>query len=418
MAKSMTIRNGRGSHRHNVRDYIEMPEHIDVSLSHMNETLVDVPLWQFYRDTFQPAIDEYNAQQKRADRKIPDAMQYLKDIQAETGDKARKPYYETFVQIGDRNDTGITDCETEKTVLKKFIKEWDKRNPHMKMIGAYIHADESNGTIHAHIDWVPVADDYQRGMRVQNGLKRALKQQGFEGTSKKFNAYLGWQESERNALERIALQHGIERKETKRDHSDWRDKETYIAEQKLKEQLDRIALVADVQSVEPKKPFLRKDKVLVDEIDFGLVKSAALAAPALKNEVQDLRDIVRDQRNDMEHQKAVEDYLRRQLELERQEHRRQQWINELTKQREADYERMLQFYENHMGMDMFNDDGSPKSLLQVAFEATVYLTTGERILTERQKEYLQSAEEQYKKLTEEKVLKQKLQRKKNKSRER
>lgn len=418
MAKSMTIRNGRGSHRHNVRDYVDIPEHIDSQLTQYNETLVDVPLWQFYRDTFQPAIDEYNAHQKRADRKLPDAMQYLKDIQSETGDKARKPYYETFVQIGDRNDTGITDCETEKTVLKKFIKEWDKRNPHMKMIGAYIHVDEPNGTIHAHIDWVPVGTDYQRGMKLQNGLKRALKQQGFEGTSKKFNAYLGWQESERNALERIALQHGIERKETKQEHSDWRDKETYIAEQKLKEQLDRIALVADVQSVEPKKPFLRKDKVLVDEIDFGLVKSAALAAPALKNEVQDLRDIVRDQRNDMEHQKAVEDYLRRQLELERQEHRRQQWINELTKQREADYERMLQFYENHMGMDMFNDDGSPKSLLQVAFEATVYLTTGERILTERQKEYLQSAEERYKKLTEEKVLKQKLQRKKNKSRER
>lgn len=240
MQKSMTVRNGRGSHRHNVRDYKQMPEHIDPVLSGENEILVDIPLWKAYNDIFQNAIDEYNGRQKRADRKLPNAQEYLKEIKAETGDMARKPYYETFIQIGDRNDTGITDCETEKIVLKKFIKEWDKRNPYMKMIGAYIHADEFNGTLHAHIDWIPIGTNYQRGMRIQNGLKRALKQQGFEGKSRKFNAYLGWQESERAALTAIAKEYGIERKETKEEHRDWMDKETYIQREQLKDVLTAL----------------------------------------------------------------------------------------------------------------------------------------------------------------------------------
>lgn len=319
MAKTMTIRNGRGSHRHNVRDYAKMPEHIDPKLSGANETLVDVPLWQAYRDIFQPAIDEYNARQKRADRQLPDAMAYLKGIQAETGDKARKPYYETFVQIGNRNDTGITDCDTERLVLKKFIQGWEKRNPHMKMIGAYIHADEFNGTLHAHIDWIPVGTDYQRGMSVQNGLKRALKQQGFEGTSKKFNAYLGWQESERNALAKIAREHGIERSETKEEHHEWMDKETYIAEQKLKEQLDRIAAIIDVQSVEPKKSLLRKNKVVLDKFDFEHVKNAALAAPGLQSKVVELKETVTKQQDNINRLQVTEDFLRNKLQRERDE---------------------------------------------------------------------------------------------------
>lgn len=319
MQKSMTVRNGRGSHRHNVRDYKQMPEHIDPKLTPLNETLVDVPLWQFYKDTFQPVIDEYNARQKRADRKLPNAMKYLKEIQAEIGDKARKPYYETFVQIGDKNDTGILNCEDEKAILRKFIKDWEKRNSYLKVIGAYIHVDEVNGTVHAHIDWVPVATGYQRGMRTQNGLKRALKLQGFEGTSKKFNAYLGWQESERAALAEIAKQYGIERKETKEEHHDWLDKETYIAEQKLKEQLDRIAVVAEINDMKPKKRFLSKDKLVVKDIDFNLVRNAALAAPGLQNRVVELSDTVRKQSDDISRMQVTEDFLRNKLQRERDE---------------------------------------------------------------------------------------------------
>lgn len=259
--KSATVRNGQGSRRHNVRDYKEMPKHIDPELSKNNETLVDIPLWKAYEQIFGDVIREYNEKQTRADRKYEGgSMAYLKSIQAETGEKARKAYYETFVQIGDRKDTGLHDCELERKALRKFMAEFQMRNPNLKVIGAYIHADETNGTLHGHIDWIPVASGYKRGFEIQNGLKRALGEMGFEGKSKKFNAYLGWQESERKALREICKGLGIETKQTKGEGRAWSDKETFIAKEQAKE--------AKREAVELKRMLLpyQEMKVASDEV--------------------------------------------------------------------------------------------------------------------------------------------------------
>ncbi len=235
MAKSVTLRNGAGSRRHNIRDYKEMPDHIDPARTKDNVVLVDKPLWQAYNELFGKTIEDYNAKQTRADRKYEGGAQaYLNEIKREKGDMARKPFYETFVQIGDRKDTGL-DSDKERAALLDFMKGFQERNPNLRVIGAYLHADEPDGTIHGHIDWVPVATGYKRGFELQNGLKRALAEQGFTGTSKKFNAYLGWQESEREALREICRQHGIEPAQSKGEGREWVDKERYIAEQQAQE---------------------------------------------------------------------------------------------------------------------------------------------------------------------------------------
>lgn len=235
MPKSVTLRNGAGSRRHNIRDYKEIPDHIDPARTKDNVVLVDKPLWQAYNEIFGKTIEDYNAKQTRADRKYEGGAQaYLNEIKREKGDMARKPFYETFVQIGDRKDTGL-DSDKEREALLDFMKGFQERNPNLRVIGAYLHADEPNGTIHGHIDWVPVATGYKRGFEVQNGLKRALAEQGFTGTSKKFNAYLGWQESEREALREICRQHGIEPAMSKGEGREWVDKERYIAEQQAQE---------------------------------------------------------------------------------------------------------------------------------------------------------------------------------------
>ena len=52
-------------------------------------------------------------------------------------------------------------------------------------------------------------------------------------------------------------------------------------------------------------------------------------------------------------------------------------------------QRMADYYEwaaDHVGIDLLNDDGTRKNTLQLAFECIVYATTGEQILTERQRE--------------------------------
>ena len=195
MPKTISFHNGTTwSRGHNIRDerYTSKQEHIDSSLTEQNVIVRDIPVRQAYAEIFDKSVEEYNAKQKRSDRKIDC---YYDKIKA---DKRKHLVYECIVQIGDRDDTGHT-AEPEKQALKKFAEEWDKRNPNLRLIGAYIHCDEPDGTVHMHMDYIPVAE-CTRGMRLQNSLDRALCQQGFHSENIHQTAQIAWQDKEREAL--------------------------------------------------------------------------------------------------------------------------------------------------------------------------------------------------------------------------
>lgn len=195
MPKTISFHNGTTwSRGHNIRDerYTSKQEHIDSTLSEKNIIVRDVPVRQAYADIFQQAVEEYNAKQKRSDRCIADYYEKIKQ------DKKKYPVYECIVQIGDRSDTGNT-AEPEKQALLRFAEEWDSRNPNLRLIGAYIHCDEPDGTVHMHLDYIPVAE-CNRGMKIQNSLDRALQQQGFKSENIHQTAQIEWQDREREAL--------------------------------------------------------------------------------------------------------------------------------------------------------------------------------------------------------------------------
>ena len=50
---------------------------------------------------------------------------------------------------------------------------WAERNPNLHLIGAYIHCDEPDGTVHLHCDYIPVAE-CSRGMSIQNSLDKEV----------------------------------------------------------------------------------------------------------------------------------------------------------------------------------------------------------------------------------------------------
>ena len=205
MPKTISFHNGTTwSRGHNIRDerYTDKQEHIDKALSDQNVTVRDVPVRQAYAEIFGQAVEEYNAKQKRSDRRITDYYDKMKQ------DKRKNPVYECIVQIGDRNDTGNA-AELEKQALIRFAEEWDKRNPNLRLIGAYIHCDEPDGTVHLHVDYIPVAE-CSRGMRLQNSLDRALQQQGFHSENIHKTAQIAWQDSEREALCVICRELGID----------------------------------------------------------------------------------------------------------------------------------------------------------------------------------------------------------------
>lgn len=195
MPKTISFHNGtHWSRGHNIRDekYTAKQEHIDQSLKNKNITLKDIPVRQAYNEIFGIAVQEYNLKQKRTDRKIND---YYEKIKA---DKRKHLVYECIVQIGDKSDTGYN-SEIEKKALIKFANEWNKRNPHLYLIGAYVHCDETEGTVHMHLDYIPVAQ-CNRGMSIQNSFDRALQQQGFKSENIHQTAQIAWQDSEREAL--------------------------------------------------------------------------------------------------------------------------------------------------------------------------------------------------------------------------
>lgn len=342
MPKTISFHNGTvWSRGHNIRDerYVGKQEHIDKTLTEQNVTIRDVPVRQAYAKIFGKAVEEYNAKQKRSDRRIMDYYDKIKH------DKRKHPVYECIVQIGDRFDTGHI-AKLEKQALQRFAEEWDKRNPNLRLIGAYIHCDESDGTVHMHVDYIPVAE-CTRGMKLQNSLDRALQQQGFLSTNIHQTAQIAWQDSEREALCIICRDLGIDvqrnqgigqgRKSlTPQEYKRAKEKQKTQIENELKPLMDELDKyrILDVSTrffdIEKKKvPFSKKVTVSVEDIEQ--LEEQAKAYRVNRQEVYTLR--VR---------KAALDERERQLdEREQQLDEKGKYLNERLDQLEEN-QRVLQ----------------------------------------------------------------------------
>ena len=241
MGKTISTHNGSVANReHNIRNprATDKQEHIDKSLKGQNEILHDEKPREAYRRIFGEALADYNAKQSRPERQIRDYFAHV------SKDAKKHPVYEMIVQIGDRNDTGI-DAPVERECLKEFYAGWKERNPNLECIGAYLHADEAEGTLHMHIDYVPVATGYKKGMAVQNGLVKALEQQGFEKDGAK-TAQIQWEARENAALEAICERHGIEVVHPMVEKREHLDTEVYKAKAALEEAQADIEVARDV----------------------------------------------------------------------------------------------------------------------------------------------------------------------------
>ncbi|MCM1167472.1 MAG: plasmid recombination protein, partial [Ruminococcus sp.] len=171
MKKTISIRIGKGSISHNNRKFVA--KNIDEKRVKDNVVLCNVALKETYDDLFGAALTEYNAKQKRKDRRIENYLDHI-----ENG-KQEKPFYELIFQIGNKDDTpcGSADAQTAVEVLQEYYKGFVERNSHIRVFNAVIHLDEA--TPHLHVDFVPFATEQKRGLSTRNSLSGALEQQGF-----------------------------------------------------------------------------------------------------------------------------------------------------------------------------------------------------------------------------------------------
>jgi hypothetical protein len=347
---------GKGSQLHNRREYEKIgkpiPDNIDVSKSSENIILVDKDIKQAYREIFGEALEQYNAKQKRADRKIEDYCDHIK--KSKNGEKL---FYEDVVQWGSKEDFQKPETrERAKEALVKYVEGFEERNPNLKLIGAYIHMDEASP--HLHLDYVPVATGYSRGLETRNSLDKAMKQMGFqpESESRKNNATKLWKENERAVFGQICRGLGLEvEPECKSERKSLTVDEYKEARDEMIGEIEqeKEAIIAEVEP-------LRKLKTGIDEIDttgkklpFGVVaikekdleavKEQAKAYTANRDEIGELRQrsaavSQREQRADQRERqldnKANE--LAKQQQQLQQMYQRQLNLNQLLEKSERD----------------------------------------------------------------------------------
>lgn len=229
MSMSISIQKSskRTNIKHNNRTMNEKDQqrntHIDLSRSHENVYLVQQDIKELYREEFGEALEMYNAKQKRSDRKIDD---YFKHIQAS---KKTAVQQELIIQVGDKDDFSSSENrEQANDVLKEWFHEFEERNPNLKIYNAVIHNDEASP--HLHMNFVPVASDYKRGLEKQVSFDRAILQQ--DATLQKERPFDQWREREVGFLEKRLAERGIERKLV--------GKNNYADVQEYKKERDKI----------------------------------------------------------------------------------------------------------------------------------------------------------------------------------
>ena len=190
-------------------------KHINPELTGLNEVLIHRDIREIYSQEFGQAVEEYNAKQKRKDRRIKDYYSKIKNS------KKTRTQYEFIIQLGNINDyrhdenreTSQT-WQTSKKILENYFDNFQKRNPNLIPYNAVIHMDEE-GAPHMHLNVVPVAHDLnaKQGVKVKPVLNKALAEEGFS-ISKKDNRkqWRDFQHREAEALANEALLFGITRK--------------------------------------------------------------------------------------------------------------------------------------------------------------------------------------------------------------
>ena len=123
-------------------------------------------------------------------------MQRIKD----SGNN-EKLFYENIVQVGDKYSHGFGSGNEEQAIdiLDEYAKSFQERNPNLYVFNMKMHLDEASP--HLHIDYIPVATGYKRGLGTRNSLTKAHENMGIpRGTGRNDNSTMKWQEREKEYL--------------------------------------------------------------------------------------------------------------------------------------------------------------------------------------------------------------------------
>lgn len=137
-------------------------------------------------------------------------MPESKQDEIQTNANGQHSFYEYIVQIDDKDSAGIlinpknTQIVTE--CLQEYIENFQEINSNLYVFNAVIHLDEH--TPHAHLDVIPFAEGYRKGMERQLSIAKAFEAMGYDKNCD--NASKDFTIKERKIIREICEQHGLE----------------------------------------------------------------------------------------------------------------------------------------------------------------------------------------------------------------
>jgi len=312
-----TISNSMGkcSEEHSRRSYT--PFSAEKSLAPYNIVIYDCgDDRKHLNDTARPFIRSYNSLQKRRDRRKDyedDYVAALEDGRAcfGKGDKKEKPFHSDVIQIGNRDDLGVTDSDFDVKVWRQYrlegkekeaasyVKKHLNTDPKVQeaiqilkevaeeiaagkysnilVHGLIIHADEPNGTPHLDFRYSIFTENESRGVPWRISDNKGLAKMGFVTEKKKgdgkddqevYTALQKFRESVNSRIEEKMKEHGWDRKYI-HEHRKHLSTAQYVAErtladseQKAKEMIDEAEVLFDeyMEEIETRKRKLEKEK--------------------------------------------------------------------------------------------------------------------------------------------------------------
>ena len=329
MKRTISFMTGKGSVNHNSRKFHAKntdPERSCLNVEYCNENVKDV-----YHELFDEALTRYNEKQTRSDRRIDD---YYEKIRS---GKQEKPFHEIILQIGDKDNMG---AKTENgrlaaKVLDKYMRDFQRRNPTLRVFSAYLHMDEA--TPHLHIDFVPYTTGSRRGIDTRVSLKQALSALGFKGGTRRETELNQWVAYEKEQLAAVMLEHGIEW-EKKGTH----EKHLSVLDFEKKERAKEVAELE--QSISDGKERLSDIQIqhrkAVQETEQIRQKGEAIRQEV--SELSEISDLLKEQATTLAEDKKK--LLSDNVKLEKQQKKLQQNIEKMV-QSKAVMERNIHAYD-------------------------------------------------------------------------
>lgn len=214
-----------------------------------------------FMSVFGPAMDSFNAGQKRNDRKTSLEKELAK---LDKGKVKQELLHTMIIQVGNK-DSRPNDDECVD-ILTEYYEQFKERYPNMRIVSAAIHLDED--TPHLQIYFAPVKTRERHtgpkrwsGMDVQPSLTGALEQMGYDNSATittedgkvvhdyKNGAMAQWQRDFNGLLDEICLEHGIEidhyqrgQKVSHQDTLDYQEGKIQAAVQCAKDELETVQL--------------------------------------------------------------------------------------------------------------------------------------------------------------------------------